>query len=270
MRPCPRAVVAGADTGVGRLPPSTLYTRVLALKVGSAGLDPQATCPAPPAARVGGHVQRRRRRARRDQVRGERGDHRAVVGAQPRPRHPQRQAGRGATLFGQLAQPGVGRHPAGDQQRRHPELGRGAHRLARSARRRPPPGSRRRRRRWTASGWRLDVAGDRRLEPGEAERVRVVARPGHAAREARWRRGRRCGPGRRAPCRRDSPARAAGRPCRRPRPRRRRRCCRVRRSARPATARAAGWCARRTPAARRSRAAGRGRRRRRPGARRDG
>ena len=33
MRPCPRAVVAGADTGVGRLPPSTLYMRVLALKV---------------------------------------------------------------------------------------------------------------------------------------------------------------------------------------------------------------------------------------------
>ena len=29
----PRAVVAGAGTGVGRLPPSTLYMRVLALKV---------------------------------------------------------------------------------------------------------------------------------------------------------------------------------------------------------------------------------------------
>src|SRR5438309_2981524 len=33
MRPCPRAVVAGAGAGVGRVPPSTLYTRVLALKV---------------------------------------------------------------------------------------------------------------------------------------------------------------------------------------------------------------------------------------------
>src|SRR6202158_5108911 len=33
MRPCPRAVVAGADTGTVRLPPSTLYMRVLALKV---------------------------------------------------------------------------------------------------------------------------------------------------------------------------------------------------------------------------------------------
>src|SRR5215212_6017341 len=32
MRPCPRAVVAGAGRGCGRLPPSTLYTRVLALK----------------------------------------------------------------------------------------------------------------------------------------------------------------------------------------------------------------------------------------------
>src|SRR3954469_1416695 len=33
MRPCPRAVVAGAGAGVGRVPPSTLYMRVLALKV---------------------------------------------------------------------------------------------------------------------------------------------------------------------------------------------------------------------------------------------
>src|SRR6185312_7408172 len=33
MRPCPRAVVAGAGAGFGRVPPSTLYTRVLALKV---------------------------------------------------------------------------------------------------------------------------------------------------------------------------------------------------------------------------------------------
>ncbi|BAN32848.1 hypothetical protein MAHJHV64_25550 [Mycobacterium avium subsp. hominissuis] len=32
IRPCPSAVVAGADTGLGRLPPSTLYMRVLALK----------------------------------------------------------------------------------------------------------------------------------------------------------------------------------------------------------------------------------------------
>ncbi|BBY11924.1 hypothetical protein MMARJ_26640 [Mycobacterium marseillense] len=32
IRPCPSAVVAGADTGRGRLPPSTLYTGVLALK----------------------------------------------------------------------------------------------------------------------------------------------------------------------------------------------------------------------------------------------
>ncbi|BBY38935.1 hypothetical protein MMAN_30690 [Mycobacterium mantenii] len=32
IRPCPSAVVAGADTGFGRLPPSTLYMRVLALK----------------------------------------------------------------------------------------------------------------------------------------------------------------------------------------------------------------------------------------------
>src|ERR1700754_2865489 len=34
MRPYPRAVVAGAGGGRGRLPPSTLYMRVLALKVG--------------------------------------------------------------------------------------------------------------------------------------------------------------------------------------------------------------------------------------------
>ncbi|BBZ06574.1 hypothetical protein MDOR_07430 [Mycolicibacterium doricum] len=34
MRPVPSAVVAGADTRVGRLPPSTLYMRVLALKAG--------------------------------------------------------------------------------------------------------------------------------------------------------------------------------------------------------------------------------------------
>src|SRR6185436_4333602 len=33
MRPSPRAVVAGAGRGRGRLPPSTLYMRVLALKV---------------------------------------------------------------------------------------------------------------------------------------------------------------------------------------------------------------------------------------------
>src|SRR5215213_6703132 len=32
MRPCPRAVVAGSGRGRGRLPPSTLYMRVLALK----------------------------------------------------------------------------------------------------------------------------------------------------------------------------------------------------------------------------------------------
>ncbi|EUA06620.1 hypothetical protein I553_0559 [Mycobacterium xenopi 4042] len=31
-RPCPDVVVAGADTGIVRLPPSTLYMRVLALK----------------------------------------------------------------------------------------------------------------------------------------------------------------------------------------------------------------------------------------------
>src|SRR3954471_7780969 len=34
MRPCSRAVVAGAGREGGRLPPSTLYMRVLALKVG--------------------------------------------------------------------------------------------------------------------------------------------------------------------------------------------------------------------------------------------
>ncbi len=34
MRPSPRTVVAGAGAGCGRVPPSTLYTRVLALKGG--------------------------------------------------------------------------------------------------------------------------------------------------------------------------------------------------------------------------------------------
>src|SRR5690349_3159377 len=34
MRPYLRSVVAGAGAGVGRVPPSTLYTRVLALKGG--------------------------------------------------------------------------------------------------------------------------------------------------------------------------------------------------------------------------------------------
>ncbi len=42
MRPCPRAVVAGAGAGVGRLPPSTLYMRVLALKVGPVPNDPRS------------------------------------------------------------------------------------------------------------------------------------------------------------------------------------------------------------------------------------
>src|ERR1700754_2400219 len=35
MRPCLRPVVAGAGAGIGRLPSSTLYTRVLALKGGA-------------------------------------------------------------------------------------------------------------------------------------------------------------------------------------------------------------------------------------------
>src|SRR6478735_9218213 len=59
-------------------------------------------------ARVGGHVERRRRRARRDQVRGEGRDHRAVVGAQPGPRNPQGQTVCRTTLLGKLPQSRVG------------------------------------------------------------------------------------------------------------------------------------------------------------------
>ena len=55
--------------------------------------------------RIARHVQGRRRRACGDQMCSERRDHRPVVGAQPRLGHPQRQTGRGATLFGELAQP---------------------------------------------------------------------------------------------------------------------------------------------------------------------
>ena len=76
---------------------------------------------------------------------------------------------------------------------------------------------------------RLDVPGDRRLQPGEARSRRRASRGPVSPRGNRDRRpGRRRRPAGRSPDRPDSRARAAGRPCRRPRRRRRRRWCRSR------------------------------------------
>src|SRR6202045_755919 len=66
-----------------RLPPSTLYMRVLALKHGLEHLRRHHWQPG-----IGGGGQRGRAGSGRDQMRRERRDHRPVVGPPPRPGHP--------------------------------------------------------------------------------------------------------------------------------------------------------------------------------------
>ena len=122
-------------------------------------------------------------------------------------------------LLGQLAQPRVRRHPAGDQQCRHP---------SRSRRERPPG---------QHIGHRLLEArrevGRRRVGMALHDLATAVLSPeklnANGRREVRScragtrsRRGRPRGRARRSAGRPDSPAPAAARPCRRPRLRRRR------------------------------------------------
>ena len=61
---------------------------------------------------VRGHIQRRWRHVAGHQLRPERRHHRAVIGAQPGPRHPQRDPGGLAPLARQRPQPRVGGHAA--------------------------------------------------------------------------------------------------------------------------------------------------------------
>ena len=120
---------------------------------GGTGHGAPRRCPSPRRARgdrlaaVGRQVQGGRRTSAGDHLRAERGDHGAVVGAQPGPRHPHAYADARSPLLGHRAQPRVGGDPAADEQvvdarrrsRRRAPCG--------SARRRPPPGTTPRRRR---------------------------------------------------------------------------------------------------------------------------
>ena len=165
-----------------------------------------------------------------DHLRAERGDHRAVVGAQPRPRHPQRDPGRRAALLRPAPAAASWPPPRRRQQVVDAVLAAGVAPPCGSARRRRPPGSDAatsgdRHRLAGAPRRRLDPARHRGLQAGEREVVAVPARScgavsprGNAIAAAVAVPGR---PGRCAG-RRGTAARAAGRPCRTPRPRRRR------------------------------------------------
>ena len=226
--------------------------------------------PAPQAPEGPGHSARpgRRRRPGSHQMRGEGGDHRPVVCAQPGTRDsamsiPLRHIAVRPAPAAWSWPPPRRRSVASTLPSRRPPAP-----PWRSARRRPTPGTRRRCRR-VAVRMALDVACDRGLEAGETE-GEPPSRGPVIPRGNRWPPGRRCGPGRRAPCRRGIPAPAAGPPCRRPPPPRRRRCCRARRwAAQRAHVQQMGVAAGHQQAPP-TRAAARGRRRRRPGARRGG
>ena len=138
---------------------------------------------------VGRQVQGRRGPAAGDQLGAERGDHRAVVGAQARARDPHPDAPGGGPLLGHRPQPGVRRDAAADQDVVDALGGGGvdrlagehvAHRLLEAGRhvvhRHRLPG--------TLAG--LDPARDGGLEPGEREVEAVplqVAARGEPARE---------------------------------------------------------------------------------------
>ena len=159
-----------------------------------------------------------------DQLGAQRGDHGAVVGAQPGPGHPQRESGLGAAFRGQRAQPGVRRHPAADDQ----VPGRHARRQACTALRVSTSATAS----WkeaatSATGTvRRRAAAPRpsgpRRSSGPRRRSRAVAVVGTCRAGTRSRPGRPPGPPGRSAGRRGRAGPAPAPPCRRPRrPRRR-------------------------------------------------
>ena len=179
--------------------------------------------------RVGREVERRRGPAPGHQLGAQRGDHRAVVGAQPRPRDPDPDPRAVGALLGHA--PAAGSSP----RRRRRSAGPRCPGLAAASRalrveyvadrlleatprRRPPAPAPRRARAPRPSG--------RRRSSGRRTRSRSGAAPGRGARSARAgsRRTRCCRCARPGRCagRRGTAARAAGPPCRTPPPPRRR------------------------------------------------